>query len=507
MSAPRIYTSGSSIMTSNGGSSIVSGSSVRRGEGGFNDLPNSPRIGEQLVTDANNVSSDGSLIDVPDVLTGSNGEKVAYAGYSQDTDSYMNVYELIKNYPQWVALLNANPYTGFNVPESLFDKLGLSNKAADKMNALRQEYMNYNAQILANFMNWKNSLPSTQREQLSEAGYAADLANVEASSLSSDIPQGSNALAMPSGSTGEELIQVVNTAASLFSTGASVALGIMQTLSNISVNDAQKKNLGKVGEGLDLSNFTSSLDAAKRIYSNLAPTLQKPKDPNEIMASFAMQYPDAPESVNKALKNYINSREFQEGLLEADTKILDKQSAFSQSFMTNEDLKVLVGSPEYWLGIRKIANQTYLKQVEKLDDYLETLDVVKQVRSSNAYYDYINEYYTQLNTLGVPSLNAASAVSQNKASLATYDMQRSLAERNRSILEVQNQRMSEYFDVMTDPDSSEWKKFWAASFLVSNSFLTGLTDPNASNNVGVTPFSPVGINQPSLPSLSLPILK
>lgn len=445
---------------------------------------------------------DGSLTE------NGNGNTGGLSGYSsQEAESYLNAYMLMKDYPQWVALLNANPYKGLNVPDSLFDRLGLSNKQQDKMIALRQEYMNYNAQILANFMNWKNSLPSTQREQLSEAGYAADLANVGQSSLPSDIPVGSNALAMPSGSTGEELMQVVGSAASLFSTGASIALGVMQTLSTIGVNDAQRENLKKAGQGLDLNNFTSSLDTAKRIYSNLAPRLEKPKDPNEIMASFSLQYPDAPESVNKALKNYVNSREFQEGLIEADTKILDKESAFNQSYMTNEDLKVLVGSPDYWLGIRKISNKVYLEQVRKLDDYLDTLDTVTFARSQNAYIDYIMQYYDELTQLGVPGLSAQSAVSQNKAALATYDMQRSLAERNRSILEVQNQRMGEYFDVMEDPDASEWKKFWAGSFLVGNSFLTKLTDPNASNNIGVTPFSPVGFSQPSIPSFSLPITK
>ncbi len=441
-----------------------------------------------------------------DLFKGSNGSSSSSSS-PDEYDNYASIYELMKNYPQWLALLDANPYKGLNVPESLFDKIGLSNKAKDKMLALKQEYLNYNAQILANFLNWYNSLPSTQREQLSEAGYSADLANVGQSSLPSDIPFGSNALAMPSGSTGEELMQVVGSAASLFSTGASIALGVMQTLSTIGVNDAQRENLKKAGQGLDLNNFTSSLDAAKRIYSNLAPRLEKPKDPNEIMASFSLQYPDAPESVNKALKNYVNSREFQEGLIEADTKILEKESAFNQSYMTNEDLKVLVGSPEYWLGIRKISNEVYMEQVRKLDDYLDTLDTVTMARSQNAYLDYIMQYYDELTKLGVPGLSAQTAVSQNRAALATYEMQRSLALRNRSILELQNQRMGEYFDVMVDPDASEWKKFWAGSFLVGNSFLTKLTDPNASNSIGITPFSPVGMSQPTLPSFTLPTMK
>lgn len=449
----------------------------------------------------------GNVIDVPDVFTGSNGQKVSYSGASDDVDSYRNVYELVKNYPEWLALLNANPYTGFNIPESLFDKLGLSNKARDKMNALRQEYMNYNAQVLANFMNWKNSLPETQREQLNEAGYASDLANVQPSNVPTEIPQGSNALAMPSGSTGDELMQVIGTAASLFSTGASIALGVMQTVANIGLIDKQKENLGKVGEGLDLTNFGNSLTTAKRIYSNLAPSLKNPKDPDEIMAAVSMQYPDAPESVNKALKNYINSREFQQGLLEAETGIQQQESAFHQSFMTNEDLKMLVGSPEYWLGIRKIANETYMKQVEKINDYLDTLDVVTQVRSSNAYYDYINQYYTELTSLGVPSLSAQTAVMQNRAALATYDMQRSLANRNKSMLEIKNQEMQEYFDKLTSVDTSAWTKWWAAFQLTSGSFFSRWTDPSGASGAGVSPFSPVGMSQPTLPAFTLPTMK
>lgn len=424
-----------------------------------------------------------------------------------ERDSYYNVYQMVKDYPYWLALLNANPHKGFDIPSSIFDDLGLSNKQKDKMNALRQDYMNYNASILAKFVEWKNSLPVAQREQLTEAGYSADLANVSGSTINSELPPVGDSLKMPSGNSAEDLMQIVGSAASLFSTGASAALGIMSTLSSIGLQEAQKNNLGKVGEGFDISNFTSSLDAAKRIYSNLAPRLQKPKDPNEIMASFTLQYPDAPESVNKALQNYVNSREFQEGLFEADTKILDKESAFNQSFMTNEDLKLLVGSPDYWLGIRKIANEAYMKQVNEINEYLDTLDTVTQVKSSNEYANYMQQYYAELTRLGVPGLSAESALSQNKASISTFNLQKSYAERNRSVLEAQNQRMQEYFDVLVNPDASEWKKFWSASFLLSNSFLTRFTDPSSANGAGISPFSPVGPSHPSMPSFSLPSIK
>lgn len=534
MSKSRIITgsqpsSGGTVRTSGSVTGSISGRNYAFGE---------QRFGEKHITDSENISSDGSLIDTPDVFTGSKGQKVGYSGYSQDVESYMNVYELIKNYPEWVALLDANPYTGFNIPESLFDKLGLSNKARDKMNALRQEYLNYNAQVLANFMNWKNSLPDTQRQQLNEAGYSSDLANVQPSSVPTEIPQGSNALAMPSGCTGEDLLQVVETAAQMSSMAISGATSIISTISNVSLQSAQKRNIDKqtdnlglqgnflveqtdytkkqaekvaaeienikkLIEGTDLSNFNQSLDIAKRIYSNLAPSLKNPKDPNEIMSALSLQYPDAPASVNKALQNYVNSREFQSGLQSAETGLLDNESAFMSSYMTNNDLKLLVGSPEYWLGVKNLTFKTYKKQLETIDDYLDTLDTVKMVRSQNAYYDYMNEYYTQLNSLGVPALSAQAAVNQNKASIASYDMQSDLALRNRAILTAHFTKLKDNFDVLTNPDKSAWSRYWAAQSLIINGTATRWSDPKISPTV-VSPFTPTGV---SLPSIGIPSFK
>lgn len=457
---------------------------------------------------------------------------------SPQNQSYQNAYELMKNYPEWVAMLNANPYQGFDIPESLFDKLGLSNKAKDKMNALKQEYLNYNAQILANFLNWKNSLPETQREQLNEAGYASDLANVQPSNVPTEIPQGSNALAMPSGCTGDDLLQVVGTAAQMASMAIGGATAIMSTLSTVALQAAQKrnvdkqtdnlgiqgeflteqtnftkkqgekveaeiKNVKKQGESQDLFNFDKSLDIAKRIYSNLAPNLKNPKDPNEVMSALSIQYPDAPESVNKALQNYVNSREFQSGLQAAETGLLDTQSAFMSSYMTNKDLKLLVGSPDYWLGIKNLTFKTYKKQLETIDDYLDTLDTVKMVRSQNAYYDYMTEYYTQLNSLGVPSLSAQAAFEQNKASIASYDMQIDLANRNRAILTANFTKLQDNFDVLTNPDASAWSRWWAASSLQMTGTATRWSDPKV-NTSTVAPFSPSGV---TLPSIGIPSFK
>ena len=103
----------------------------------MSDMRNQPLRGDvgQEFFDAlsNPAGYDGSLTENGNGMTG------GLSGYSsQESESYLNAYMLMKDYPQWVALLNANPYKGLNVPDSLFDRLGLSNKQQDKMIALRR---------------------------------------------------------------------------------------------------------------------------------------------------------------------------------------------------------------------------------------------------------------------------------------------------------------------------------------------------------------------------------
>lgn len=96
---------------------------------------------------------------------------------------------------------------------------------------------------------------------------------------------------------------------------------------------------------------------------------------------------------------------------------------------------------------------------------------------------------------------------QNRAALSTYDMQRSIAERNKSMLEIKNKEMQEYFDKLTSVDTSTWSKWWAAFQLTNSSFLSRWTDPNSAGAFGPQPFSPIGFSQPSMPSFSLPSFK
>lgn len=434
----------------------------------------------------------------------------------EEIESYKNVYDLVKDYPYWLALLNANPYKGFDVPESLFDQLGLSNKAKDKMMALRQEYMQYNADILAKFMEWQNSLPKEQREQLVQAGYNADLVEVSASKMTSDLPRGS-AMQMPSGSTADDLMKVFDVATQTASAAIGGFATIATTLSQVSLNKAQKKNvdagtdytkkatdnLGLQGESLDIDNFGKSLDVAKRIYSNIAPRLENPKNPDEIMSAVSIQYPDAPKRVNDALKNYVNSREFQQGVNQAAADVKESESNFFENYMTAEDLNLLVRSPQYWLGIKTLTYETYQAQLKALDDYLDTLDVASQVRMSNEYTNYMATQYAVMNQYGLPASNVQTVIAANNAALSMYELQRQTARRNKLIIDAKWQEMSDSFDVLTNPDSSAWSRFWAAGSLTRSSYMTRWTDPQGLLG---TPQVPT-IASPQMPSFNLPSVK
>lgn len=434
----------------------------------------------------------------------------------EEIESYKNVYDLVKDYPYWLALLDANPYKGFDVPESLFDQLGLSNKAKDKMMALRQEYMQYNADILAKFMEWQNSLPKEQREQLVQAGYNADLVEVSASKITSDLPRGT-AMQMPSGSTADDLMKVFDVA----TTTASAAIGgfatIAGTISQVALNKAQKnnvdagtdytkkatENLGLQGESLDIDVFGKSLDVAKRIYSNIAPRLENPKNPDEIMSAVSIQYPDAPKRVNDALKNYVNSREFQSGVNQAAADVKQSESNFFENYMTAEDLNLLVRSPKYWLGIKQLSNETYQAQLKALDEYLDTLDVASQVRMSNEYTNYMATQYAVMNQYGLPSSNAQTAIAANNAALSMYELQRQTARRNKLMIDAKWQEMSDAFDVLINPDSSAWSRFWAAGSLTRSSYMTRWTDPQG---LFGTPQGST-IANPQMPTFNLPTVK
>lgn len=446
----------------------------------------------------------------PDNFGSSTGES------QEEINSYKNVYDLVKDYPYWLALLDANPYKGFDVPESLFDQLGLSNKAKDKMMALRQEYMQYNADILAKFMEWQNSLPKEQREQLVQAGYNADLVEVSASKMTSDLPRGT-AMQMPSGSTADDLMKVFEVATTTVSAAVGSFGMIAGTISNLALNKAQKKNIEAntkntevntenaelTGEGLNLDIFDKSLNVAKRIYSNIAPRLSNPKDPDEIMSAVSIQYPDAPERVNAALKNYVNSREFQSGLNQAEAEVKQTDSTFLENYMTNEDLNLLVRSPKYWLGIKQLTYDTYQAQLNALDDYLDTLDVASQVRMSNEYTNYMATQYAVMNQYGLPASNAQTAIAANNAALSMYELQRQTARRNKLMIDAKWQEMSDAFDILTDPDKSSWRRFWAAGSLSFGSYMTRWSDPQGLfGNPQATPIA-----TPQMPSFNLPTVK
>ena len=70
------------------------------------DQPLRGDVGQEFFDALTNPSGyDGSLTENGNGMTG------GLSGYSsQESESYLNAYMLMKDYPQWVALLNANPF-------------------------------------------------------------------------------------------------------------------------------------------------------------------------------------------------------------------------------------------------------------------------------------------------------------------------------------------------------------------------------------------------------------
>ena len=143
---------------------------------------------------------------------------VASGESASERQAYSNAYNAMKDYPEWLALLDQNPYTGFMAPESFFDSLGLSNKAKDKLNSYRQAYKEYISDVLLKFMSWKNSLPATQRQQQVQAGYNPDSIDVQPSSLPSDaFDIKADPAAIESDSSGQQMLSVVGSVMSTMS--------------------------------------------------------------------------------------------------------------------------------------------------------------------------------------------------------------------------------------------------------------------------------------------------
>lgn len=406
--------------------------------------------------------------------------------YGSGNDLYVQAYKLFQNYPEWMTKLNANPWTYFHVPFSIFDSLGLSNKAHDKIASYQQNYNTYISNLVNEFYNWKNSLPETQREQLNEAGYNADLASVGQSQMNSPTIDPTDPSALASGNTGEELMTLVSSACSVVSAGISTVLSIGSTLSAIGLQTSQKKGIDLINDGKELSNYEYARNLAKTLYGA---TGGNPSP--EALGS-------APELVKKLYQEGLAQSDFETSRLDTSRQQSRSGSDWMLQSMRYENIKDVFGDEEYWRGNYKIVQEAYNESIKKYRDYVEAFDSVTQARSQNGYNDYMQKFYSGLDA------DTASLLmnEQNAVSMDSLRSQALLIKRNLAIYENDWAAVKKHFDTLVDPKANKFQKMMSSIFLS----LGGVADrmflhpENSAVNVpGAT-----GIGSPSAPAIGLP---
>ena len=405
----------------------------------------------------------------------------------EDVASYQNVYEIIKQYPEWVARLDANPYKGFDAPASLWDNLGLSNKQKDKMLAYQQAYREYNAEILRQFNEWYNSLPSSQREQYVEAGYNADLMNVQPSKMSDGAPQvNASPDEMESGSSAEQLFSSITSIMSLISGGVTAGLGAMQSIKQI-------RKLSTDTEAQDLANFSTAYGIAKTIFGDTAPTPES--DDSSIAPSFKLQLKNAPKKIQDILDSFGNSRGFTTALNTAIKSESDSASDVVESAMRNEQVDVLYGTPEVWKDLRTMYRQAQRLQYKNLTDYYGSLDTALMARSANAQSQSSAEFFEQYDS------SAAADVTnkQNSAALQSLRYQKALIDSKLKMIGVRTKIIDSLFEAAQS--EKKGKSIAARSALLALDFGSEYLGLMPTPIVGGTTFGSSPAATPSVPSM------
>lgn len=405
----------------------------------------------------------------------------------EDVASYQNVYEIIKQYPEWVARLDANPYKGFDAPASLWDNLGLSNKQKDKMLAYQQAYREYNAEILRQFNEWYNSLPSSQREQYVEAGYNADLMNVQPSRMSEGAPQvNASPDEMESGSSAEQLFSSITSIMSLISGGVTAGLGAMQSIKQI-------RKLSTDTEAQDLANFSTAYGIAKTIYGDTAP---KPEsDDSSITPSFKLHLKDAPKKIQDIVDSFGDSRGFTTALNTAIKTESDSSSDVVESAMRNEQLEVLYGTPEVWKDLRMMYRQAQRLQYQNLTDYYGALDTALMARSANAQSQSSVDFFEHYDS----SASADVTNKQNSAALQSLRYQKALIDSKLKMIGVRTKIIDSLFEAAQS--EKKGKSIAARSALLALDFGSEYLGMMPTPIVGGTTVGTSAVSTPAVPSM------
>lgn len=420
------------------------------------------------------------------------------SGYSTwETQSYKQVYDVVKDYPQWLALLKANPYIGFTAPKSFWDNLGLSSKAKDKLAAYQQAYKEYNADVLAKFMSWKNSLPETQREQQVQAGYNPDTIDVQPSSLSSDAPAiNADPTAIESDSTGQQYMAMVGAGLSLISAAISGGTSLAMTSANLVAQGITNNKIKSDTEAQNLANYQKAYDIAKIVYGESSEPVKA--KPGELKPSRKFALENAPKSINDMLNSFQNTRGFETKVDESVAAATSAQTGIINADMDKVQSEVLYGDKETWQELRDLHAKASKLNLDNTMAYLELYDPLLSAGAQNKYNTYMRDFYMTLN-----GVNAGESQNDYVANLRkSLEANKVAIECKMKMVQVKANIVDKLFDKAVNGNMLESllaKGALTAADIASDYF--GVSQPAATPNSAVTGSSF------GLPTISLPKLE
>lgn len=392
-------------------------------------------------------------------------DEMSQVGYSNDDQtSFENAYNLMKDYPQWVALLKQNPYFGFTAPESIWDQIGLSNRAKDKLAAMRAAYRQYNSDVVLKFMSWYNSLPQQQRTQAVDAGYNPDTIDIQPSSISDEsIQPSSNPFDIASDNSGEQLMNSFNLALSSMSKGIQGATQLIGLVQNVRTQTVTRNKIEADTEEQNLKNYLTAYNLAKTIYSESAEPPKEVNKDGEITPSFKFDFKGAPDSVNELLNQFQNTRGFETGVkksvvestaVKAEQKNAETAGTVAErdsilAGMSLDQTTALYGSPDLWKNLHKQYNQALKLQLDDINAFLELYDPLISANAQNTLNSYMNSYYSKLDSM-------AAADAQNeyvRQFTQTLKYNAEVLRQRKLALELRGQYMNERFAYAVLPDN------------------------------------------------------
>lgn len=197
----------------------------------FNESPSSPSDGSTYPTDGTVYGNrTGHTTTAPSVRYDSPfepGESGKLSSQIKSSQAYLRAYELMKDYPEWLVRLDAIVSSAVRTAPSFGDVF--TNKAynADQV-TLSNAYAAI-SNLVAEFNQWKNSLPSEQVSQQIEAGLNPAMMNQSASSQS---PNAMSGTATATGSSSENFGSILGGLSSFISSTSGGLFGLVTTAAN-----------------------------------------------------------------------------------------------------------------------------------------------------------------------------------------------------------------------------------------------------------------------------------